>query len=611
MLYWISVITNFIFLVAAVWLGIYIVSRSPRRLVSWLTGLTLWSVASFFLNMLLAFNPPPVPEYLPAWVPLILPFWPAGTTSSGWSGWLQGWFVIFAIVIWHHATVILRPGKSNLWRWLRIVFGYAVALFVLYAHLFTDLLFSSAAGDPLLLNSLQPGPIYPLVLALLLLFTGMSLINLRRSALSAPVLMQKKQLNILVIATLIAGLTGPVALITAAFEIPMPRVTLTLLLGCAVILLGVGVARYSAISEGRIIRRDFIYNAIAMGVITAFYLLVTWVSAQIFNVPGEVYIFIVLLAIITHSLIDISRQALDYFFYGQDRRTIRLNLHQLTKSVGEHDLEDHLAIILESMCSSVRATYGVIISFEVYKLHVLAAWQWRGKQLPLSQGDLKIDDVQHLEPDTFPPPLDDAALIIPLYSDADQIGVILFGRPINGIKFSPTDVDLLLYPSDQIADAIQSALREKRYLSRLSELVEEQGSGPLQTQHKVSVTEVEDALRHLFDYSYLADTPLVELKLVHHHLPTSEVTHIDRGKAVQTVMTGIVDKLRPQGEPASNPPSREWYPYMILNLAYLEDCPNRDIMSQLYISEGTFNRTRRSGIRSVTRMLEEMEAALR
>jgi hypothetical protein len=291
MLYWISIITNFIFLVAAVWLGIYIVSRSPRRLVPWLTGLTLWSVASLFLNMLLAFNPPPVPEYLPPWVPLVFPFWPAGTTASGWSGWLQGWFVIFAIVIWHHATVILRPGKSNLWRWVRVVSGYVVAILVVYAHLFTDLVFSSASGDPLLLTSLIPGPIYPVVLALLLLFTGMSLINLRRSALSATVLMQKKQLNILAIATLIAGLTGPVALVTATFEVPIPRVTLSLLLGCGVVLLGVGVARYSAISKGRTIRRDFTYNAIAMAVITAFYLLVTWVSAQVFNVPGEVYIF--------------------------------------------------------------------------------------------------------------------------------------------------------------------------------------------------------------------------------------------------------------------------------------------------------------------------------
>jgi hypothetical protein len=611
MLYWISIITNFIFLVAAVWLGIYIVSRSPRRLVPWLTGLTLWSIASLFLNMLLAFNPPPVPEYLPPWVPLVFPFWPAGTTASGWSGWLQGWFVIPAIVIWHHATVILRPGKSNLWRWIRILSGYLVAVVVLYAHLFTNLLFSSASGNPLYLNSLIPGPIYPVVLGFLLLFTGMSLVNLRRSMLSAPVLMQKKQLNILAVATLIAGLTGPVALLAAAFEIPFPRVTLTLLLGIGVILIGIGVARYSAISEGRIIRRDFIYNAIAMTLITCFYLLVTWVSVQIFNVPGEVYIFIVLLAIITHSLIDISRHTLDYFFYGKDRREIRFNLQRLTRAVGEHDLEDSLTLILESMCVSVRATYGMIIAFDKFKILPIATYQWRRKQLPVSQGDLKFDDVQHIEPDRFPIPFEDVALLIPLYSDTDQIGVIIFGRPINGIKFSSADVDLLLYPSDQIADAIQNARREEVYLSQLSQMAQTHAPGSTVQHQDISVNEVEDALRHLFDYAHLGDTPLVNLNLVHRQLPSDQVTYIDQGKAVHTVITGVVEKLRPAGEPSSNPPPREWYPYMILNLAYLEDCPNRDIMSQLYISEGTFNRTRRSGIRSVRRMLEEMEAALR
>lgn len=59
---------------------------------------------------------------------------------------------------------------------------------------------------------------------------------------------------------------------------------------------------------------------------------------------------------------------------------------------------------------------------------------------------------------------------------------------------------------------------------------------------------------------------------------------------------------------ALNPPPREWYPYIILHGAYIDDKPNREIMSQLYISEGTFNRTRRSAMRTVTRVLEEMEA---
>ncbi|MDH5507570.1 MAG: hypothetical protein OEZ02_10145, partial [Anaerolineae bacterium] len=60
-------------------------------------------------------------------------------------------------------------------------------------------------------------------------------------------------------------------------------------------------------------------------------------------------------------------------------------------------------------------------------------------------------------------------------------------------------------------------------------------------------------------------------------------------------------------EMSSDPPSREWYPFLILRDAYLNDVPNRDIMSRLYISEGTFNRTRRGALRAVTRIVGEME----
>jgi hypothetical protein len=42
----------------------------------------------------------------------------------------------------------------------------------------------------------------------------------------------------------------------------------------------------------------------------------------------------------------------------------------------------------------------------------------------------------------------------------------------------------------------------------------------------------------------------------------------------------------------------------------MEEISNRDIMLKLFISEGTFNRTRRAAIRSVARTLGEMEAAL-
>jgi hypothetical protein len=49
---------------------------------------------------------------------------------------------------------------------------------------------------------------------------------------------------------------------------------------------------------------------------------------------------------------------------------------------------------------------------------------------------------------------------------------------------------------------------------------------------------------------------------------------------------------------------------MILQEAYLEETSNRDIMQKLYISEGTFNRTRRTAIRALARAIGEMEAAI-
>lgn len=607
----ITIFFNFVFLIAAVWLGVYMVTRSPRSLVAWLTGLTLWSMAGLFLNMLLALTPPPLPADLPNWVPLLFPFWPVGTLDSGWSGWLQGWLVAPAIVIWHHVTILMRYGRMNRWRWARVLLGYLVALtFILVYLYYPSLVFSSVSGDPLFLNVLKPGPLYLLFMVLLILFTALSLVNLLRSARAAPSVMQRKQLTLLATATLIAGLAGPVALGAATLAISLPRVSLSLFLGVAVVLLGYSVASYSALVEGRTIRRDFVYNAIAMGLITGLYLLVTWISAQIFDVPAATFVFIVLLAIVTHSLIDIARQILDFLFYREDKRLLRLNLRRLTSLVGEQDLEEKLTLALDAMCTSIRATFGVIYIFKEDSARQVAVYRWHGGALLFSAPKLYCDDMMHLEPDQYPPPLNEAAMLVPLYANTEQIGAIVFGRPVNSLHYSQADVDLLLYPSDRLANAIYNARREFEHLSQLAQLTQE---GPIKAGTNfeiISVKTVEVALRNLYDYAYLGDTPLVELKLVHERLPAGAETHIDQGKAVHTIITEAVGKLRPEGQRPAEPPPREWHPYLILHDAYLEDRLNRDIMSRLYISEGTFNRTRRSAIRSLARALEEMEAAL-
>jgi len=100
------------------------------------------------------------------------------------------------------------------------------------------------------------------------------------------------------------------------------------------------------------------------------------------------------------------------------------------------------------------------------------------------------------------------------------------------------------------------------------------------------------------------------MKLVQSYLPPGKNTHLERGKAVHAILLAGIEKLKPDSKkPVLVIPS-EWHPYLILQDAYVEETSNRDIMLKLYISEGTFNRTRRMAIRSLTRALGEMEDAL-
>jgi hypothetical protein len=615
MLLSITSVVNFLALAAALWLGLYVVTRSPRRLISWLTGLTLWSLTGPFLNILLALTPLPRPAGAPGWLGPFLQFWETNM-REGANSWLQGWSVVPAIAFWHHATVLMRPGGLNRWRWTRILFGYVFAVMAIVIQSTTSLLISSTlAVDPLYLSTSRTGSLYPFFLAIGLLLTGMSLVNLVRSAYVAPTNIPRRQFITLAAATLIAGLALPLASAGWLLGLRVPTVVGTLLLGLAVVLIGYGVARYSALVDGRTIRRDFYYNAIAIGVVTGLYLFITWVSVQFFGVPGVTFIFIVLLAIVTHSLVDVVRRYLDPLLYRQDIRQTRDHLHKLASIAGQQgELDEHLSVTLDSLCASVRAIFGLILLFEgddENNVRIAAACRWNRGDLQLSPQDLIADDVLHLKPGQFSPPLTEAALLIPLYADIEQLGALVLGRPVNGVSYSQADVDLLLYPSDRLADAIRDAHRQAEYVAQVAQVIETSEPETIKYPDQISVKAVEDALRHMVDYAYLGDHSLTRFKLVRSRVAAdAAVTHLDLGKAVYDALADVVEKLRPDDAPPSDPPPREWYPYLILYSAYLEDVPNRDIMSRLYISEGTFNRTRRAALRAVARALEEMESAL-
>jgi hypothetical protein len=209
----------------------------------------------------------------------------------------------------------MRPGRLNAWRWTRILAGYVMAALAIIVQANASILFTVESSDPLYLNSLQAGALYPIFGAALVILTWVSLVNLVRSARAAPSSLPRKQLWILAAATLFAGLTGPLSIVGSGLGWPVPMVFMSLLEAIPVGLIGYGVARYSALMEGRTIRRDFLYSLILLVLVVLVYLVASGILVQVYGVPTVVLVFIPVLAVLTHSLMTTTFRLMDRFFF--------------------------------------------------------------------------------------------------------------------------------------------------------------------------------------------------------------------------------------------------------------------------------------------------------
>jgi len=307
-----------------------------------------------------------------------------------------------------------------------------------------------------------------------------------------------------------------------------------------------------------------------MGIVVGIYSLVTWVSVKIFGIPPAAFVFVIILAIITHNLVDIARHKLDSLFFKRENQQIRTNLRKLAHQINEQDLEENVSLALDTICHSVRARFGMVVLFEGDQVEVFARFNVRGERFAQSIETFLMDDINHLSPNQqLPPPLEAAALLIPLYIDSKQTGALILGRPANSTNYSKEDVELLLYPSDRLSEIIFNTRRESEYIRQLSQLADRKKGGD-----QIPVKEVENALRNIYDYAYLGDSPLAHLNLIDARLSMAAVTHVDRGKAVNKVCTEAVEKLRPDTEIPHDPPPREWHPYLVFEIS-CQDCISR------------------------------------
>jgi GAF domain-containing protein len=361
--------------------------------------------------------------------------------------------------------------------------------------------------------------------------------------------------------------------------------------------------------EGRLIRRDLIYNASQTMVVLVVYLVITWIAVRLFNIPDTAYIFVTILAIISHSLVDFARGYLEKIFFRKEERQLRSELHKLTDPDSSQQIDDLIESMLNSICVKIRATYAIVFLFDGERPLPTASYYWNNDKHNLSRSHLASDDLLQVQPNHFPPPLTDASLLVPLYRELEQIGAIIIGHPVNSVEYPQEDQELILESCDIIAETIINLQQQEEIVSQAREKIKSIQVETTPGSDGITAKTIEDLLRNVLDYAYLGSSDFSKLPLVQKQLAEGEVTHIDCGKYVFSILEVVVEKLRPSSDLMRDPPPREWHPYLILHRAYFEDKLNREIMAELYISEGTFNRTRRAALRSVARALEEMQQA--
>jgi hypothetical protein len=635
-----ATLINLVGLAVCLCLGFYVVTRTPGSRVSWLTALTLWSLACFYLHNTMAIHVP----------------------GSGILPWLRP-AVMLALPLGFHLILLLPPGRepSRLDFFLPplrlpdsiqqglgpvslpvrrsvapLAYGLSLALATGGAFPFPMGLPSEWTAGPIILLSDQVGgPLHPLSMAFLLLLSSLAAIHLWQRRSLAPGLGRRRQYTPPFVAVLLTTLGGVYLGLGITLQLRIPSFPGDVALGAAAVIVGYTVARHNARVEGIVINRDLLYIALVVGSFTVFYVVI----AQILYVGGHIFspltlILIILVAISSLMLYDGLRTTVDRLFYREQFRQLRANLRALAREAGiGQALPERLQSPLSAVCHTLHIRNGFIALRQEDVYLCQATEQAAPLEQTFTAADLSADEITEL-PRPGAETLEGMALLVPLYSGGDQIGALVLGSKEAGELYSEEDLLLLDELADQLASVIQATRLQEESAQEINEMVAKfrEREHALQRQmqqmlaerveehppilegvdEKEWVAQVEDALRQLHDYPYLGEHPLAQLQMVDWQLQGQGedlVTHIDRGKALSHILVQALNKLRPEEvepTPLAIPP-QEWHQFVILRDAYVLGELNRDIMSKLYISEGTFNRTRRRAVRAVARALQEME----
>jgi len=390
---------------------------------------------------------------------------------------------------------------------------------------------------------------------------------------------------------------------------PAPRIVQDTLAFCGVFVLGLSVARHQTWTERRATLQDFpitTLGALGLAGISTYF-------AWRWGVPMERLASVAGFVILSVGIYDLAREFLERSRSNRES-DLRKQFRQLdNEDSGEEALKTRLQEGFDKLCQTLEAPGGFVAIRRGGEFLVMASRSSVEVGSVLSAEAVACDDLSRPKADQ----LSSLAWIAPSFEGRLQVAVVGLEKSRSRMEYSTGNLELLAEVADQIgtivslsnlqpseANAPRGAVQSApAYMDELKS-----ATGNMLNSITVQTDEdfiklVEDALRHLPDTVTLGQSPLAEKIVVRGE------SHVDRGKRLQEILTNSIEAFRPAERRPPEPLPRVWYNHAVLHDAYVEGVPNREIMARLYISEGTFHRTRRNAIRGLARMLVEKNVA--
>jgi DNA-binding SARP family transcriptional activator len=452
----------------AVYLGlaIYVVTRNPRRSISWVFGAFCLTVASFYLNSLFLF-PGSTPLSPVTSFPLRLK-WATGS---------------FSPVFYLHLASFYFP-TVGLWRRARfwaLLLAYLSGAVLAWAALFTDLLVAAPLlrSSPYIIGAI-PGPLMYVFLGLfgLEVTAGIAGLVAGYRATHSPSL--RRQILYLLIPSALALLSGVanwiIVLTLSTDQIPFELGDILLIL--AAFFFAGAVLRYGAFAGRPIARRDLFYWVLAAAAgLSALYLALVLDQQLMAHTPFPYPLAMGIMAIVIAVSFPVaSRWAalwLDRVFFrveGQQRAMVRRVAQTLAETPDPNELQ---ADVLGAFCAALTVRGGYIALSETdAPSETLVVCAVQGN-LPVRLGErVRRPPVHSAGPQLmasllFQEPTEsgwrDIALLCPIAVDGDREGLLALGEKQDRSPFTAQDLAFCAELAKGLATTRQMAhLREKR-----------------------------------------------------------------------------------------------------------------------------------------------------